>query len=427
MTTNDQTITFTGFRPHPGQKEVLKGFSSSSHKFCTVSTGRQYGKSLLGINMMLYWTLNNSNVKGGWIAPVYQQSKKVFDTISLICKKAIVSSNRAELSIKFVNGSSIKFLSSERWDNIRGYSFQYLVVDEAAYIKKVAMSSAILPTLTVTGKKCLLISTPTNKSTWFYEYYLKGLKEDDTYISFTGKSLDNPFADKNFILEQKKSLPDAVFAQEYLGEFSDAGASVFKGVESVCILKSWPGKAKDTFFAIDTGLVDDYSVLTLIDTSGTVRYMDRVTNMPLQDVASRFVKIIKQYSCVNGYIETNGIGRGMYDAIRGMVKCKDFVTTSDSKTLIIRSLIQDIEEQSIELPSKDLFPDLFIELNGYDYKVNANGRLTFGGNGVHDDTVMSLAMANHARRTIVSAARSFHVGGSGGRVPKANTTFNIDF
>ena len=425
--TTSNTTTFTGFRPHPGQKKVLQGFARSSHKFCTVSTGRQYGKTIMGINLLLFWTLNNSNAKGAWVAPVYAQSRKVFETISQVCKAAIVGSNKAELSIKFVNGSSIKFLSSERHDSIRGYSFHYMVLDEAAYIQKVAVNQAILPTLTAIGKKCLMISTPASKSNWLYEYYLKGQEENDTYISFNGYSLDNPYADQEFILEQKKSLPLQIFEQEYEGMFTDSGAEVFKNISQVSVLNAWEDKGKDLYYGIDTGLQDDYSVLTIIDTFGKVHYIDRINNMPLQSIADRFISTIKKYKCISGYVETNGIGRGMYDALKGKVKVKEFNTSNESKTQIIRRLIGDIEEMTIELPSKELFRPLYNELNAYSYKVKPDGKITFAGKGDHDDTVMSLAIANWARHNIVSTARAFHVGGSGGKVPKGNTTFNINF
>jgi hypothetical protein len=71
-----------------------------------------------------------------------------------------------------------------------------------------------------------------------------------------------------------------------------------------------------------------------------------------------------------------------------------------------------MEEGVLELPSKELFPQLSNELNAYSYKINANGAITFGGVGMNDDCVISLMLANEARHKIVSSAKSFYVGGS---------------
>ena len=50
----------TLFTPHSGQETIINGFADSSHKFGVVATGRQFGKSLLAQNLMLYWLLSKS-------------------------------------------------------------------------------------------------------------------------------------------------------------------------------------------------------------------------------------------------------------------------------------------------------------------------------------------------------------------------------
>lgn len=402
----------TLFSPHPGQARVIQGFSTSSHKFCCVSTGRQFGKSLLGENLMMYWLLENAESKGCWIAPVYNQCRKVFDEISDVCIKLISSSNRSDLTLNFVNGSSLKFLSADNPDTIRGFSFNYLVIDEAAYIKEDAISKAILPTLTAIGKKCLIISTPKSKN-WFYSWYLKGKEPNDIYVSFEGLSEDNPFVDKNFLYEQKKSLPPTIYRQEYLGEFTDSTADVFRNVSFSCIRNNWTDPTgQKAFFGIDTGLSSDFSVLTVISEVGQVLFIDRINNLPVQDIAARFSQVLRRYKPIGGYVETNGIGKSMYDLVKEQIRVtREFVTTNESKTQGIRKLILDMEEGVLELPGKDLFPYLYNELNAYSYKITANGAITFNGIGDKDDCVMSLMLANEARSKIVSSAKSFYVGG----------------
>ena len=70
------------FSPHKGQKQIIDGFADSMHKFGIVATGRQFGKSLLAQNMMLYWLLQNPKQKGAWISPIYNQCRKVFDELT---------------------------------------------------------------------------------------------------------------------------------------------------------------------------------------------------------------------------------------------------------------------------------------------------------------------------------------------------------
>src|SRR6056300_1453156 len=96
------------FKPYDKQKELIDSFIASDSLFGIVVAPRGSGKTLLGINMLLYWLLDNSNKKAGWISPVHSQAKNVFDQITSSAKELIQSSNRMETNITFINGSSIK-------------------------------------------------------------------------------------------------------------------------------------------------------------------------------------------------------------------------------------------------------------------------------------------------------------------------------
>ena len=129
-------MNVTLFTPHKGQKAIIEGFADSTHKFGVVATGRQFGKSLLAQNLMLYWLLSNTGQKGAWIAPVYNQCKKVFQELTNAAYEIINKQNKADLTIEFVNGSTLQFLSTDNYNTIRGFSFNYMVVDEAAFVKE---------------------------------------------------------------------------------------------------------------------------------------------------------------------------------------------------------------------------------------------------------------------------------------------------
>ena len=408
-------LTVKLFSPHIGQREVIDNFSNSGHKFGVVSCGRQFGKSLLASNVMTYWLLNNNGAKGGWVSPIYNQSKKVYKEIVKACNEIITSHNGSDLIINFANGSTLQFLSSERADSIRGFSFNYLIIDEAAYVKDVALQEAILPTLTAIGKKCLIISTPKGKGNWFYNYWLKGQEGSSDYISFSGKSLDNPYVDENFINEQRKSLPPDIFEQEYLAAFKDSGNDVFTNLDYVCTQREWPEyrSSERYFYGIDTGLSNDFSVLAIISESGRLQNMVRVHGEDLRDIGQRFISEIKRYNNITGYVESNGIGAAMYEEIRRAFRTtQSFVTTNDTKVQGIRGLIQDMESSVLELPSKELFPYLYNELAAFTYKTSPTGKIQFSHPvGYHDDTVMALMMANQARNQLkISATSKIYVG-----------------
>ena len=404
----------TLFTPHLGQRKVIDGFADSPHKFGVVATGRQYGKSLLAQNLLLYWLLKTPNQKGAWIAPIYNQCKKVFQELTNASYEIISKQNKADLTIEFFNGSTLQFLSTDNYNTIRGFSFHFMVVDEASYVKEEAINEAVFPTLSALGKKCLIISTPKSKN-WFYTHYLKGLNEGGDYISFRGISTDNPHISQQFIAEQAKSLPPEVFKQEYLAEFSEATNDVFTNIEAVCNINGWtqPQSHERYFAGIDFGLQHDYSVLTILSEMGRVAYIERINGTSYADIAKRFSTALQRYKIYGGYAEVNSVGLPLFEMLsQENRKLKPWTTTNTTKSEGIRSLIYDIQEGALELPSKDFFPQLYNELSAYSYKINATGTISFNApNGMFDDCIISLMLANESRTKIAIKKTSLYVGG----------------
>ena len=222
-----------------------------------------------------------------------------------------------------------------------------------------------------------------------------------------------PYVSKELIDEAKKSLPPDIYKQEYEAAFVDSSNDVFVGVSRVSSIGEWR-EGGDAFVGIDTGLSDDSSVLALISPIGRVLRIESITNTDINTVATRFSNIMGKYNIVGGHIETNGIGRATYDLIQPKFrKIKPFNTNQDNKTDMVRTLINDIETGTIELPSEDLCPQLHTEFAQYTYKMSANGKLSFGHiSGGHDDHIDAILMANYSRKKL-SQSRPIYV--SGGR------------
>lgn len=402
------------FKPYEAQKTFIDKFADSEHMFGVLVSPRGAGKTLLSINLALYWGLKRNNSKIGYITPIYALGKEVFDIITDKAYDIITKSNKAELTIDFINGSSIKFLSAERADSVRGFRFNYLIMDEVAYLNKESIENAILPTLNPNGVKCLMISTPRGKN-HFYEYYIRGQQGGDDYISHRISLSECPYVKTELIEEARKTLPQAVFDAEYNALFTDTTNDVFTTLEQNAILNGWtqPNRGAKYYAGVDVGISADYSVLTILDESGRVAFIDRVNNLSLEAISNRFISKLKQYNVVSCLVEGNGIGVGLYELIyrhvRGTTK---YTTTQDSKMTAVRQLMTDMDSGIIELPNKDFFPYLYNELSAYTFKYSANGKISFSHpNGMNDDCVDSLWLANTARNNFKnSGANAIHIG-----------------
>jgi len=190
------------YTPHKNQKIIHNAINNGTEKYYVINIGRQFGKTLLALNQMLFWALNNKGSKIAWVSPVYKQSKKVFEeTFKAFAKRMEIyrKVNQSELIIEYITGSTIQFFSAERYDNIRGFTFDYLVCDEFAFMDEKAWTEVLRATVLVKGKKVLLISTPKGKNHFYKMHQLEGINEQ--YKAFTMTSYDNPMINPSEIDE----------------------------------------------------------------------------------------------------------------------------------------------------------------------------------------------------------------------------------
>ena len=396
------TRTYTGFTPHQKQREILTSILSGASKYHIANIGRQFGKSLMGMNLALYWMINSGPCKVMWVSPVYSQANKVQKELyGAIATSGLVKNNNFssnELELK--NGSRIIFRSAERYDNIRGETLDYAILDECAYMRDEAWTEAIKPTLLVKGKKVLFISTPKGKSGWFYDLYQLGLSDDHpNYQAYRGSSYDTPFIDPHEIDEAKRTLPENVFKQEYLAEFIEGGGEVFSNIDQNTFDK-WESGQGPYFAGCDIARADDYTVMTVMDRSGRIVEMYRQNNKEWNVMVNEMVAIAKKWNATV-MVEENGVGSPIFEMFkRQWQNTHPFVTTNKSKQEIIEGMILDMNEGSIRIPSQGLFPALYHELTVFTYTYNPKTRsISYGHpSGLHDDTVMATAICNYNRK-----------------------------
>ena len=391
-----------GFKPHPKQKEIVNSILNGD-EFChSVVVGRQFGKTLMSINLVMYYGINNNNSKILWVSPVYSQAMKVFQQIyqSLQPAGLVKSANKADFIIQLINGSTIWFKSSERPETIRGLSINYAFIDEAQDCKDLAWKQSILPTLSAAGKKCIITGTPKRKN-WFYDIFMLGKsKEHPNYLSYHGSSVDSPFISKEFIEEQQRTLPPKIFKQEFLAEWQDNEGSVFQSIDKVCVNEMWPTpNGSNVYAGLDIGTKGDYSVLTVMDELGRVLHIWRDNKIEYSRIVEKVVEICKHYKVRDLLVETNGPGDPLLEQIKkGYSRVSPLFQTNQTKENIIRRLMGDIQDIQLELPSHNLFPALSEELEIFEYEVLPSGKIRYGHpQGFHDDCVLSLAICNWNR------------------------------
>lgn len=406
-------MTFTGITPHPHQRRMIQSILQSDAKYHIACVGRQYGKSLAAMNLLLYWGINHGPCKILWVSPVYSQTAKVQkELMQAIGGSGIVKScNYSANEITLKNGTEIYFRSAERYDNIRGGTYDYGVIDEAAFCKDEAWSEAIKPTFMVRGRKVLFISTPKG-SNWFKDLYHLGLSEDyPQYKSYTGSSYDTPYIDPTELEDAKKTLPENVFKQEYMAQFIDSGGEVFQNIDKNTF-NQFPQPVGKVFCGIDAARANDYTVATFMDQDGRIIDYYRDNHLEWSEMIREILKKVRKWNATV-MIEVNSIGDVLFELIKKEWQdVHPFITSSKSKNEIIEGLILDMNEINIKIPDRALWPALYDELSVFTYDYNPKTRSIRYGHptGMNDDTVLATAICNYNRKTNRSIGQYYVVG-----------------
>lgn len=394
--------TVKGYKPHTNQRVIHDSINNEDAKYYVLNIGRQFGKTMLCINQLLYWSINNRGCNIGWVSPIYKQSKKVYSEL----KRATENSgyfkfNDSELLIQGF-GSTINFFSAERADNIRGNTFDYLVCDEFDFMKANTWEEVLQPTVLVKGKKVVFISTPRGKRMM---YKLASLRHSDNrYRYFRFSSYDNPMIDPQEIDAIKQTVPEHIFRQEYLAEFIDGSSGLFKNVRESIQNTTASGKM---YGGLDIGRADDYTVLTIGDRNGNVVYVNRWRQDDWTNIIDKVAKEIVQYNAYT-YVEVNNQGDVFYEMLAKKVRnlIAPFVTSTKSKPIMIEDLAVSFEQMELKLPNEEYLID---ELEAFTYVFDSKTRHVkySAPQGFHDDCVMSLALYDQARKKLAMKGKYF--------------------
>lgn len=384
------------------QKKILSDCSLHLKKYDTivVSTGRQVGKTTIGIITALKWIFGRKGYQIGFFSPTHRQALNVFNRFRKILKpfeqnKMVTFRISPDTFIEFWDGSKIQFFTSDN-DNMRGYTFDSIIVDEACFIKDDIFNGGILPTVSISlgsGKgKMLLLSTPKEKN-YFYQLVTNPSKKTSVH-KFTSE--EGGLISKDLLEQLKKTTPSYIFKNEYEGEFIESGQGLFKYVNTI---QTEPIIDNRGFVGgLDIGSSDDYTVLTIMNKNGDVISIKRWRQLELNEICDLVILESKRYGRPLLFVETNGIGKMPFEYLRNKYKrVKPFVTTQKNKSDMINQLMVDMNQELITIPDEEWLLD---ELDNFGV-IFKNGKPKYSGmNGSHDDSVMSLSICNYNKNKI---------------------------
>ncbi len=211
-----------GFRADAVQARVLRSETRRGLLNCT----RQWGKSTLTAAKAVRQASIEPESLTLVVSPSARQSgeflRKASDFVRRLGVKPKGDGDN-EISLEFPNGARIVGLPGNE-ATVRGFSaVALLLVDEAARVND-ELYLAVRPMLAVSGGTLWLMSTPFGKRGFFYEAWERGGPEWDR-VRVTAEEC--PRISQRFLEEERATMGDRWFQQEYLCEFEDSTSGLF--------------------------------------------------------------------------------------------------------------------------------------------------------------------------------------------------------
>jgi len=391
------------------QKSIYQDWLNPSIKYLILSCGRQVGKSYFAVAVAIKTALNptllgkkGKSCKIGFFMPYNDGAKMQFETALEFVQNQLsgVTANSTNRTIKFANGSILRFFGAEKQTAIRGKTFDYVIVDEACFVRDEVWQAGITPTISRAMAqgfgKVLLASTPKEKN-WFYDYFNRN-DPDFKSIKFTSYESGLPGDSITEVNRQKQLLPKAIFENEYMAEFIEGSRGMFELSRISFINPDTIKDRKGTVAAVDWGMDNDYTVLSILNANKEVILLRRWRKVEWHSLISEINALLRANGNPMVYAEKNGIGNMPSKELKRLYGATyEWTTTAANKTEILMKLSKDlhtdVKAEKISLPDLDFLKEEF-ENFGFTY-VNG-GNMKFGNMKaeVHDDTVMSIAIAN---------------------------------
>jgi hypothetical protein len=232
-----------GFEPDPWQVDFLR---SKSNRVC-LNIARQRGKSTTAGLVACHEAVYAGPALILLVSRSERQAGELFRKVLEFYRKLTLPKPLKETGseLELFNGSRIVSLPSSE-ETVRSFSGVRLIIEDEASRVPNALDYAIRPMLSTSGGRLIKMSTPFGKRGHFYA----ACQDPATWEIYTVVKAGDPRTPQSFLDEERRSLPDFWFRQEYECSFEDNVSSLFKSED---ILTAFEGDVPPLLLGDDIG------------------------------------------------------------------------------------------------------------------------------------------------------------------------------
>jgi len=404
----DLAFGLWGFEPHDKQRRFIE----STAKVKVAACGRRWGKSLAAaVDVATYAVCTPGSVQM-IVSPTYDQSRLIFShverlLVSIGPLRRATHSVRTPYPLLHIMGSTVMARTADDdGRNLRGHAADRVIVDEAAFVTEQTVKDVVGPMLADKDGQLVLVSTPSGRNYFYKMWALANACTDGTMEAWQCASRENPAISADYVERQRTQMGSREFAVEYEAAFTDSRSNVFNWdeVERACVMHR---DAEDWLKVggLDLARYMDFTVITALATDSDRRQVmeqESFNAVSWTEQVERICNFIVRHGLVGIACDQTGVGDPLLEMLRNAIAarkidcCVDgIVFNNANKREMIERLNVQLNQGSIGLGKNR---GLIDELNGYEYDIGETGVVRMYGHGVHDDRVISLALANHEAR-----------------------------
>jgi len=211
-----------GIVPDDWQARMLR----STAPRLLLNCSRQSGKSTTTACLAVHTAVYEPRALVLLLSPTLRQSGELFKKCLAVYRdlgRPVPAASETALTLTLGNGSRIVSLPGKD-GSIRGYSgVTLLVIDEASRVPN-DLYIACRPMLAVSGGRLVALSTPFGTRGWWYEAW----RSAEPWERYEIPATACPRIAPAFLEEERRTLGEWWFDQEYLCRFLDAQSAAFR-------------------------------------------------------------------------------------------------------------------------------------------------------------------------------------------------------
>jgi hypothetical protein len=344
-----------------------------------------------------------------YLLPTYSQAKKViwdnidndgFRMLDHIPRELIKGTNATELKIELINGSIIQLIGADVFKESGVGTNPIGVVFSEWPISSPSAWDYLRPILAANGGWVIFNGTSRSKNhAW---EMLQKAKDDPTWFAEI-LTVDDTHAIPAEALEaERREAPQAIFEQEYYCKFIDGAGQVFRRIRENTYQGELELDPEHSYqLGVDLAKYQDWTVLTPFNLNTfNVHSQERFNQVDWNVQEARIEALAYRFNSARLKVDATGVGdpiverltqKGLNIDAEGAVKF-----TEQRRANLLLNLSMLLEQDRIKIPNDS---GLVSELEAVAWRLVTNSqtgksRLTMAvPDGMHDDRVMSLALA----------------------------------